>query len=185
MSTATAVAVERVWDHEPLTALVRHILDTHHVFTRKAIDTLPALATQVRLRHGEAHPETRDVAALVHDLSGDLAPHLQKEEQILFPYIASLDEVARLGTQPPPSCFGSVRNPIRMMMAEHDAAGALLRTLRDVTRGYELPADACTSFQALYAGLMGLEEDLHRHIHLENNILFPRALRLEEAAGRA
>ena len=176
---------DRAWEKEPLTELLRFIVETHHVFTREAISSLPALATKVRGRHGEAHPETRDVAALVHDLSGDLAPHLQKEEQILFPYIASLDEVARLGTQPPPSCFGSVRNPIRMMMAEHDAAGALLRTLRDVTRGYELPADACTSFQALYAGLKGLEEDLHRHIHLENNILFPRALRLEEATGRA
>ena len=184
MSTATAVAVERVWDHEPLTALVRHILDTHHVFTRKAIDTLPALATQVRLRHGEARPETREVAALVHHLAGDLAPHMQKEEQILFPFIESLEGALETGAGPAGSCFGSVRNPIRMMMREHDAAEAILKALRAVTRDYALPADASESFAGLYSGLQELEADLTEHIRLENEVLFPRALRLEEAVLR-
>ncbi len=174
----------RAWENEPLTDLIRFILDTHHVYTREAIASLHPLASKVRGRHGEAHPETRSVESLVHRLADDLTPHLQKEEQILFPYIAELERAGQLGTAPPPSRFGSVRNPIRMMMMEHDTAGGLLRELRTVTSGYALPADACTSFQALYAGLVKLEEDLHRHIHLENNILFPRALALEEEARR-
>jgi regulator of cell morphogenesis and NO signaling len=172
---------DRAWEKEPLTALVRFILDTHHVYTREAIATLPPLATKVRGRHGEAHPETRGVEALVFRLAADLAPHLQKEEQILFPYIEALDRAAGGGGGPAASCFGTVRNPIRMMMAEHEAAGGILSELRATTAGYALPADACTSFQALYAGLTQLEGDLHRHIHLENNILFPRAIELEEA----
>lgn len=168
----------RAWEKEPLAALVRFILDTHHVYTREAIASLPPLAAKVRGRHGEAHPETRRVETLVGRLAADLAPHMQKEEQILFPYIVSLEKT---GGRAAASCFGSVRNPIRMMMAEHDAAGGILVELRDATAGYTLPSDACTSFQALYAGLVQLEGDLHRHIHLENNILFPRAIELEEA----
>jgi len=171
----------RAWEKEPLSALIRFILDTHHVTTREAIAALPPLASKVRGRHGEAHPETRAVEDFAHRLAEDLAPHMQKEEQILFPYIAALEEAVGHGTEPPPSCFGTVRNPIRMMMAEHDAAGDLLKQLRALTDGYALPPDACTSFQTLYAGLQELEGDLHRHIHLENNVLFPRALRLEES----
>jgi len=161
----------RAWEKEPLSALIRFILDTHHVYTREAIAALPPLASKVRGRHGEAHPETRAVEDFAHRLAEDLAPHM-------------LEEAVGQGTEPPPSCFGTVRNPIRMMMAEHDAAGDLLKQLRALTDGYSLPPDACTSFQALYAGLQELEGDLHRHIHLENNVLFPRALRLEQAQSR-
>ena len=182
MSHQSAVLAERAWEKEPLTALVRFILDTHHVYTREAIATLPPLATKVRGRHGEAHPETRGVEALVHRLAADLAPHLQKEEQILFPYIEALDRAAGGGGGPAASCFGSVRNPIRMMMAEHETALEILSELRATAAGYTVPADADASFQALYAGLTQLESDLHRHIHLENNILFPRAIELEAAS---
>ncbi len=174
----------RAWEKEPLATLIRFILDTHHTYTREAISSLHPLASKVHGRHGDAHPEMRNVEGLVGRLGADLEPHLQKEEQILFPYIAALEESVRLDTEPPPSRFGSVRNPIRMMMAEHDSAGDLLKELRAETSGYSLPSDACTSFQALYSGLVKLEEDLHRHIHLENNILFPRALALEEEARR-
>ncbi len=172
---------DRAWEIEPLAALVRFILDTHHVYTRKAIAALPSLAMKVRGRHGEAHPETHRVEALVYQLAADLAPHLQKEEQILFPYIVTLEE--RSGRSAA-SCFGTVRNPIRMMMAEHEAAGGILEELRTTTAGYTPPPDACASFQALYAGLTELEGDLHRHIHLENNVLFPRAIALEGGDDR-
>ncbi|HQR44945.1 MAG TPA: iron-sulfur cluster repair di-iron protein [Thermoanaerobaculia bacterium] len=174
----------KAWDREPLSKLLEFIVGTHHVYTRQAIASLPPLATKVQGRHGPAHPETRRVEELVHRLAADLAPHLQKEEQILFPYIAALEEASGPGGAPAESCFGTVRNPIRMMMMEHDTAGELLRQLRATTNGYTLPGDACTSFQALYAGLTQLEEDLHRHIHLENNILFPRAIELEQAGRR-
>jgi regulator of cell morphogenesis and NO signaling len=181
MSLQTAALAERAWDKEPLTALVRFILDSHHVYTREAIASLPPLATKMRGRHGEAHPETRSVEAFVYRLAGDLAPHMQKEEQILFPYIVALEEAAGRGGPPAPSCFGTVRNPIRMMMAEHEAAGEILDELRAATAGYTLPSDADASFQSLYTGIQKLESDLRRHIQLENDILFPRAIRLEEA----
>jgi regulator of cell morphogenesis and NO signaling len=169
----------RDWERESLTALVGFIQETHHAFTRAAIAALPPLAAKVLGRHGENHPETRTVEELVRRLADDLGPHLLKEEQVLFPYIISLEAAAASGRRPD-SCFGTVRNPIRMMMGEHEAVRGILVDLRDVTGGYVPPGDSCASFQALYAGLKELEADLHRHIHLENNILFPRALALEE-----
>lgn len=166
---------ERSWDGESLSALVRFILDTHHVYTRQAIATLPQLATKVAARHGENHAELRDLELYVQQLAADLFPHMMKEEQVLFPYIVALDN-----GEMPEACFGTARNPIRMMMLEHEAAGEILREIRTLTANFTLPDDACTSFRALYAGLEELEGDLHRHIHLENNVLFPRAIAMEE-----
>ncbi len=180
MSFKTATAVEPGPDAASLSELVRFILETHHVFTREAVASLPPLAMKVRGRHGETHPETGTVESLVHRLAEDLAPHMRKEEQVLFPYIVALEEAALRGGPQPSSCFGSARNPVRMMMAEHDVVVDILAELRAVTSGYALPADACDSFRALYAGLQELENDLQRHIQLENDVLFPGAIRLEE-----
>jgi regulator of cell morphogenesis and NO signaling len=177
--TGPARSESRAWERESLTALVGFILETHHVFTRGAMAALPPLAAKVRVRHGEAHPETRTVETLVQSLVKDLGPHLLKEEKILFPYVESLEQPAR-----GESCFGTVQNPIQMMMREHEAVGGILVELRAVTRGYAPPSDACASFQALYAELRDLEADLHRHIHLENNVLFPGALAAEEGRPR-
>lgn len=174
-----APSAGRAWERESLTALVRFILETHHVFTRDAMAALPPLAAKVRARHGDVHPETRAVETLVRHLVEDLGPHLLKEERILFPYVESLEGPAR-----GESCFGTVRNPVRAMMREHESVGGILGKLRAVTARYVAPPDACASFQALYAGLKELEADLHRHIHLENNILFPGALALEEGRPR-
>jgi regulator of cell morphogenesis and NO signaling len=167
-------------DTASLTEVVRFILETHHVYTREAMASLPPLAAEVRGRHGEAHPETRSVERLVRQLADDLAPHMMKEEQILFPYIVALEEGAPHGEGPAASCFGSVRNPIRMMLAEHDTALAILADLRGVTRDYTPPSGASEHFGPLYDGLRELESDLKRHIGLENDILFPGAIRLEE-----
>jgi len=105
--------------------------------------------------------------------------HLMKEENILFPYVESMER-AQLTKEPPAdSCFGTVQNPIRMMMMEHDSAGSALRSMRQASQNYQVPADACTSFQLVYRELQEFEADLHQHIHLENNLLFPRALQLE------
>lgn len=181
---AAAPAAGRDWEKESLTALVRFILETHHVFTLRAVVSLPPLATQVRSLYAQKLPGTQRVESLVHHLAGDLAPHMQKEEQILFPYIESLDAAAGRGPALAGSCFGSVRNPIRMMLAEHDAAGEILDELRAATDGYALPPVADEAFRSLYAGLAALESDLRRHIRLENDILFPGAIRLEETALR-
>ena len=179
-----ARATGRNWEKESLTALVRFILETHHVFTLRAVVSVPPLATQVRCLYDQKLPGTRRVESLVHHLAGDLAPHMQKEEQILFPYIESLDAVAGRGIGPTASCFGSVRAPIRMMLSEHEAAEGILEELRDATNGYAPPPVADGAFRSLYAGLKQLEDDLHRHIRLENDILFPGAIRLEETTLR-
>ncbi|HEU4510874.1 MAG TPA: iron-sulfur cluster repair di-iron protein [Pyrinomonadaceae bacterium] len=162
-----------------LKELITHILETHHVFTKSEIDRIQALSTKVIGVHGVNHPELLTVGELVQRLCTDLAPHMFKEEQVLFPYIEKMEQ-AELKNQPVPFApFGTVKNPIRMMMMEHDTAGDILRKLRAVTADYQVPPDGCISFQTLYQALEGLEKDLHQHIHLENNILFPKAAELE------
>ena len=102
-----------------------------------------------------------------------------KEEQILFPYITNLDAAIDNQSPAPHAFFGTVQNPVRMMNIEHDTAGDLLREMREITDNYAVPAEACMSYQALYQALIDLEADLHQHIHLENNILFPQAITAE------
>lgn len=168
------VEEEQKWQNEPLTALTKYIVDTHHVFTREIVETIRVLAEKVAMRHGGNHPEVVAVNTLAQALCDELIPHMFKEENILFPYIESMENEENAA-----SCFGTVANPIRMMMMEHETAGELLAKLRTTTNDYTLPGDACLSFRALYERLTDLEHDLHIHIHLENNLLFPRALELE------
>jgi regulator of cell morphogenesis and NO signaling len=148
-------------------ALVEHIVATHHAYLHEELPLLVALADKVRTVHGARHPELVRVAELVHELREDLAPHLAKEEQILFPAIQAWADGQRSFP------FGTLSNPIRMMLVEHDRAGELLEALREATAGYQAPADGCASYQMLYARLEQLEADTHRHVHLENNVLFP------------
>lgn len=181
INAAPAPAGEsRPWDHEPMSEVTRFIVDTHHRYTRDAAGMLRPLATKVRQVHGESHGELRLVEKLVHEMAGELIPHMLKEEQVLFPYFGALEEASMLGNEPPVPFFGTARNPVRMMMLEHESVGEKLLEIRTVTRSFELPGDACTSYRALFAAIKDLEQDLHRHIHLENNILFPRAIELEE-----
>ena len=162
-----------------LPELITHILDTHHVFTKSEMERLQSLADKVLAAHGGNHPELIHVNELVTRLWADLKPHMFKEEQILFPYIVAMAEAADQNWAVPLAPFGTVNNPIRMMMREHDTAGEILRELRMITSDYTVPGDACISYQTLYQALENLEKDLHQHIHLENNILFPKAVDLE------
>lgn len=164
------------------TELIAHIVETHHVFTKSEIDRLQALIEKVCGVHGANHPELLTVRDLFHRLAADLMPHMFKEEQVLFPYIAKLDKATSQNELRPFAPFGTVNNPVRMMMMEHETAGSILRELRTVTSDYHAPADACISYQTLYQALDGFEKDLHQHIHLENNILFPRAVEMEGAS---
>ncbi len=164
-----------------LAELITHILDTHHVFTKSEMDRLQLLADKVLAAHGGNHPELVHVDELLTRLCADLKPHMFKEEQVLFPYITRLVDAASQKRPAPFAPFGSVNNPVRMMMREHDTAGEILRELRALTSDYSVPADACISYQTLYQALENFEKDLHQHIHLENNILFPKALELENA----
>ena len=166
----------------PLRSLMQYILDKHHVFTREEIERLTALLDKVCAAHGENHPELLEIRTLFAALAADLAPHMFKEERILFPYMAALEEAAERNLPPMPPPFGTMRNPVRMMMMEHDVAGDILRKIRAASHEFTVPTDVCISYRTLYIALEAFEQDLHRHIHLENNILFPRALELEDRA---
>jgi regulator of cell morphogenesis and NO signaling len=160
-----------------LAELITHIIDTHHVFTKTEMERLQALADKVLNAHGGNHPELVHLDELLTQLCDDLKPHMFKEEQVLFPYITAMTRTGIVPFAP----FGTVNNPIRMMMREHDTAGEILRELRSLTSDYKVPADACISYRTLYQALENFEKDLHQHIHLENNILFPQALAMENA----
>ncbi len=182
LETPQPIPDVRDWRVAPLAELTRHIVEKHHAFTREEIKRLKPLLAKLISVHGAAHLEFRHVQSVFGGLEQELTMHMMKEEQFLFPYIEEL-EAAVSGSRPLPSCmFGTVRNPVRMMMMEHDTAGDALRAMRSATNSYTLPADACASYQELYRALPAFEADLHEHIHLENNILFPRAIQMEESA---
>jgi regulator of cell morphogenesis and NO signaling len=168
-----------VFQNASLPELITHILDTHHVFTKSEMDRIQSLADKVLAAHGGNHPELVHLDELITRLCADLKPHMFKEEQILFPYIMAMADAADQKRTVPFAPFGTVNNPIRMMMREHHTAGEIMRDLRALTSDYRVPADACISYQTLYQALENFEQDLHQHIHLENNLLFPRALELE------
>lgn len=173
------------WQSESLTALTAHIVDTHHEFTRQELIRLEKLFDKVCSRHGANHPELLALRETFLHLKQDLIPHLLREEQVLFPYIERMEAAVAGRREIPPPFFGTVQNPVRMMAMEHDTAGDLLRELRQLSGNYTPPPDACISYQTLYQALAELEADLHQHIHLENNILFPRAIEIEAQAEPA
>ena len=175
---ATAVSG---FDFQQLTIghLIKYILDTHHLYTRKEMQRLERLVVKVVSAHGANHSELLSIRDLLQQLFAELRGHMYKEEQILFPFLIQLEESAQQNRPGPFDPFGTVNNPIRMMRVEHDNAGDLLRELRTLSRGYRLPDDACASYQTFYEALEAFEQDLHQHIHLENNILFPKAIALE------
>ncbi len=169
------------WQREPLADLIAHINGTHHKYTREEIARLGPLFVKVCSVHGQNHPELAEIRAIFAGLAQELAMHMMKEEMVLFPYILRMEEsvIQKEPILPPP--FGSVQNPVSMMEHEHDSAGAALRAMRQASSGYSAPPDACISYRTLYKALAEFEADLHQHIHLENNILFPRAIAMEQA----
>jgi regulator of cell morphogenesis and NO signaling len=174
-----AVAGAKDWRSESLAVLISHIVDKHHAFTRDELERIQPLLAKVCSVYCENRPELVEIQALFAALKGDLLLHMKKEEHILFPYITEMEAAISSGQAAPTPMFGTVRNPVRMMMVEHDAAGYLLRQIRRLSDDFNAPADACISYKTLYAALKGLEEDLHQHVHLENNILFPAAEKME------
>lgn len=172
---------ERDWRGEPLTTLVSYILDTHHAFDREELERLEPLLTKVVSVYRDKHPELVEIQRVFAALKQDLLSHMHKEEQVLFPYIIQLQEAADRGGAKPFPFFGTVQNPVRMMLMEHDTVGDMLRSIRKLSSNLTAPSDACVSYRALYEALDGLERDLHKHIHLENNMLFPRAIEMEAA----
>ena len=178
--SGTATASQANWQAVPLADVITHIKNTHHKYTRQEIARLGPLFDKVCTVHGKNHPELLPLRETFQALAQELTTHLMKEEMVLFPYIERMEEsiLQREPILPPP--FGTVQNPVSMMEHEHDSAGNALRALRATSNGYTAPSDACVSYQTLYKALGYLEADLHQHIHLENNILFPRAIEMEK-----
>jgi len=172
---------EANWTSAPLSDLTRHIRERHHRYVREAIARVQTLLDKVVTKHGENHPEITDIQRLFTEIGREMIIHMQKEEQILFPYIDALEKAASTHGSMEPPFFQTVRNPIHTMMKEHESAGELVKQIRKVSSEYKAPADACTSYKALYQDLQAFEADLHQHVHLENNILFPRAVEMEAA----
>ena len=162
-----------------LVELIDHIVEKHHVFTKTELARLHALMDKVHGAHCQNHPELARLRFLLETLTSELEPHMMKEERVLFPFVIGMEDAIRnerpLGMPP----FGTVANPVRIMMLEHETAGELLKEMRSCTGNYTVPPDACISYQTLYEALDAFEKDLHQHIHLENNILFPRAVEME------
>ncbi|MBI2677706.1 MAG: iron-sulfur cluster repair di-iron protein [Candidatus Koribacter versatilis] len=169
------------WRSVPLSQLVEHIVDFHHQYVRRTLGRLNQLFDQVMTAHGASHSELRPLLRFFHTVADGMVQHMLKEEQVLFPYILRLEEAA-LAQQPlPPAPFGRVENPVRVLKLEHDDVGAQMKAIRALTHDYVVVSTGCNSFRALYATLAEFERDLHQHVHLENNILFPRAQGLEES----
>ena len=162
-----------------VTELISYILDKHHIFTKEEMARLEPLADKVVGAHGANHSELLALRDLMRQLFEDLRPHMFKEEQILFPFIIALDNAHEQNRSAPFAPFGTVNNPIRMMLAEHDTAGEILCQVRKLSADYQVPADACISFKTFYKALEAFEQDLHQHIHRENKLLFPKAVALE------
>lgn len=171
------------WSRTPFAALAGHIVEKHHAFTKTESSRLEALFAKVSAKHAARHPELLPMQATFAEMANELRSHMMKEEHILFPYLAAMEKAVAEKRAVPPAMFGSVENPIRTMMKEHDNAGEALRALREASHGYVAPEDACVSYRELYRSLAEFETDMHTHVHLENNILFPRALEMEASAA--
>ncbi|UML94175.1 iron-sulfur cluster repair di-iron protein [Shewanella xiamenensis] len=157
----------------PLEQLIDYIERTHHQYVRAKAPLLLEYSEKMVRAHGEHYAEIVPFAAWVRALIGDLMPHLMKEENILFPAIRAMSQGEQVQ-----GCFGHIGNPINAMQHEHEEAGLILQKLHELTNDFTPPEYACTTWRVCYATLAEFEADLHRHIHLENNILFPKALQL-------
>jgi regulator of cell morphogenesis and NO signaling len=166
------------WSPETLIAF---IVDQHHGYVRRTLPALTANTQKLATAHGARHPELPEVARLTQAVAAEMLSHMAKEECVLFPYIADVSAAVRAKQPVPLGPFGSIENPIRMMEHEHESAGAAMARIRDLTSGYQVPADGCTTYRVALQQLAEFERDLHAHVHLENNILFPRAKALAGA----
>jgi len=165
------------WD---LDFMVDYIMNTHHKYVIFANQLIIQYSDKVASVHGENHPQVLRINELFHALVAELTMHMRKEEEFLFPFIKQICAAQKNNTVLVPGHFGSIQNPINMMEAEHDCAGDIIKEIKELTNDFKPHADACNTFKALYSKLEEYQNDLFQHIHLENNILFPKAIKLEQ-----
>jgi regulator of cell morphogenesis and NO signaling len=182
-ASATGCDHARDWTHASLESICSHIMETHHTYIRTELPRLELLAQKVVSRHGTTHPELEQIQQLIGSLGEELLQHLSKEEMVLFPYVMNLERNMKSCGPRPLGCFGAVRNPIRVMLAEHDAAGDAMARMRALSGDFTPPEGACPTYRGFYQALEEFEKDLHQHVHLENNVLFPRAIELDESCA--
>jgi regulator of cell morphogenesis and NO signaling len=172
------------FDKLSLTQLADYIVTTHHAYVKKESIQLFAYIQKVASKHGYRHPELFKIFELVSAIKEEMELHMQKEEQVLFPRIK---EIEKYSLQPDEHKLNIsyLQAPITMMEQEHDHAGSLMEEIRVLSNNYEVPEDACTTYKLTYASLKAFETDLHQHVHLENNILFPKAIALAKNISEA
>jgi len=167
------------YDEWSLDFLVDYIINNHHIYCRNTLPEINFYAKKVLSAHGDDHPELEEIYYELVKLYSEMIQHLDDEESVLFPYIKKLVEADDNNKISKPSGFGMAAHPISMMEEEHDEAGEVMAKIRKLSNNFKLPEDACTTYRVLYENLEAFEKDLHKHVHLENNILFPKALELE------
>lgn len=168
------------WDTASLAALMKHIVEKHHTFCRQELTRLGALFAEALRPHAGECPEMAKLQKCFAKMSSELLMHLAKEEQTLFPMIEKMEQAAACQQTLPRLPFGTIQNPIGMMVFEHDETGVDLTQMRELSQGFKTPPEADRSLQALYEGLKAFEMDMHEHVFLENYVLFPRTAVLEK-----
>ncbi len=163
-----------------LDQLIDHIINNHHKYINEALPLLDEFSAKVARVHGDVHPEVIEISDHYQAIANELRMHMNKEEAILFPYIGQIAVAKRNNETLSPPPFGTVRNPINMMEMEHISAGNSMAAINELSNDYTPPTDACNTYRVLFGKLKEFEDDLHQHINLENNILFPKAIKLEE-----
>ena len=164
----------------PLDLLTDYIEKKHHRYVEERIPVLNQYLNKLCQVHGEHHPELFEITEHFNASAGELAKHMKKEELVVFPAVRKMMNVKQTGAQMEPFHYGTIQNPIQVMMQEHDNEGERFRHIEALSHGYTPPADGCSTYKVAFSLLKEFEEDLHNHIHLENNILFPKAAELEK-----
>jgi regulator of cell morphogenesis and NO signaling len=180
LRAGAAPAAEASWTTSSLAALTAHIVECHHRYVRDESPRIEELLKTLVDRHGKAHIELNGIQETFGELSSELFAHMLKEERVLFPLLEEMESTHFAG-EARSICFDSVKAPISRMLDDHDDAGALSAKIRDLSAGYRAPEGSCPTYRGLYQALEEFERDLHQHIHLENNMLFPLAVEMERS----
>jgi regulator of cell morphogenesis and NO signaling len=179
-SLGNTASVSENYNSWKLDFLADYIVNTHHDYIKNKLPELNFYANKVARVHGERHPELYDILRLFLEIEQEMSQHMMKEEHVLFPFIKEMVSAQISAQQLSKPPFGTVKHPVEMMEHEHDSAGRIMEEIQQLTNNFTPPDDACTTYRVLFQNLKAFQEDLHKHVHLENNILFPKATKLEE-----
>ncbi len=180
IDAAKSEPVERGRDYAAwaLSFLADYIINTHHGYLNENMEQIAGYAHKIAEVHGANHPEVIEIAAIFDRIASDMVAHLREEEEVLFPAIRRIDAARKAGATPEPKDLESIRACLAKLGPEHEEIGDAVHRIRHLSKEYAIPDDACNTFRLTYRKLREFEDDLHKHVHLENNILFPKAARL-------